>query len=143
MKEYSASEHGAAAAALAAEDDVRIRRRTSAIALLVLGIVVVGGSFALWPQGTFRLVSDGTITALPLVALGAVLLFGGTALLTVAIRRLARLRNHLVSTGKAHSAFVNEPDFQLPAIGMGHGGAMDVSAAKFANPSKLMPGREP
>ena len=143
MKEYSASEHGAAAAALAAEDDVRIRRRTSAIVLLVLGVVIVVGSLLLWPQGLFRLFSDGTAAALPLVALGAVFLFGGTALLTVAIRRLARLRSHLVSAGKAHSAFVNEPDFQLPAIGMGHGGSMDVSAAKFANPGKLMPGREP
>lgn len=144
MKENSTSEQGrAAAAALAAVDDTRLRLRAFAIVMLILGLALVGGSLLLWPRGVFDIVSDGTGESLPLVVMGAASLLSGAALITAAIRRLARLGNHLVSSGKAHSAFVNEPDFQLPSIGMGHGGPLDASVAKFANPGKLLPRREP
>ena len=132
----------AAAAELAATDDIRIRRRAFATVFLVLGVGLVGGSLIFWPRGIFDIVSNGTAQSVPLVALGGASLIVGVAVITVAMRRLARLRNYLVGVGKAHSAFVNEPDFQLPTIGMGHGGPMDANVAKFANSGKLLPGRE-
>jgi len=143
MKENSVPER-AKASALAAEDDARIRRRTFAIVVLVFGLAFVGGSLLLWPRGIFQVVTKGVSTeVLTLVTIGVASLLIGAVLITAAIRRLARLRNNLVSVGKANSAFVNEPDFQMPSIGIGHGGPLDVSAAKFANPGKLLPRREP
>lgn len=140
VKEYSTSKQ--AAAALAAADDIRIRRRAFATVFLILGVGLVGGSLLFWPRGIFDIVSHGTTESLPLVALGGAALIGGVAVITVATRRLARLRNYLVGVGKPHSAFLNEPDFQVPTIGMGHGGPLDASVAKFGNPGKLLPGRE-
>ena len=112
--------------------------------MLVFGLVFVGGSLLLWPRGIFQVVTKGASTEmLTLVTIGVAALLVGAVLITAAIRRLTRLRNHLVSVGKANSAFVNEPDFQMPSIGIGHAGPLDSSAAKFANPGKLLPGREP
>lgn len=96
----------------------------------------------LWPRGMFHVVTDGTSEAVTLVVIGVAPLLLGVVLITAAIRWLARVRNHLISVGKAHIAFVNEPDFQLPSIGIGRGGPLDASAAKFANPGKLFLGRE-
>lgn len=110
--------------------------------MLAIGLVLVGGSLPLWLRGLFHVVTDGISAAVTLVAIGVVSLLVGVVLITAAIRRLARLRNHLVSVCRADITFVNEPDFQVPSIGIGHGGPLAASAAKFANPGKLLPGRE-
>ena len=85
--------------------------------MLVIGFALTGGSLMLWPQGLFDLVSEAIAWSLVFIALGAALLAGGVAAIRLATRRLARLKNNLVEVGKAHSVFVNEPEFQLLTIG--------------------------
>lgn len=85
--------------------------------MLVIGFALTCGSLILWPQGLFDLGSEGTAGSLVFIALRAALLAGGVAAIRMATRRLARLKNNLVEVGKAHSAFVNEPEFQLPTNG--------------------------
>lgn len=142
MKEASASnDDDLAAAALAAADDARLRARARAIVEMVVGTLLIVGSLLLWPRGMFSLITTAAIDSLVLIALGVVACAGGVLLVVDSAHRVTRLRHTHNSVGKAHEAFVNEPDYGMPAIGMGHGSPMDSSVAKFANPAKLMPGR--
>ena len=68
------------------------------------------------PLGMFHRVCEGTGGSLAFVALSVALLECGVAAIRTTAGRIARLRNNLVGVGQAHSAFVNEPDFPLPAI---------------------------
>ena len=70
----------------------------------------------LWPLGAFHLVCEGTGGPLVFIAVSVALLRGGVAATWTAACRIARPRNNLVWVGQAHSAFVNDPDFPLPAI---------------------------
>lgn len=142
MKEASASPEGELATALAAADDARLRSRSRAILLLVLGVVLVAGSLLFWPRGLFALIDTGAIASLLLIAGGGLVGAAGVVLVANSVRRITRLRHSLNSLGKPHEGFVNEPDYGMPTIGIGHGSSMDASLAKFANPGKLMPGRD-
>lgn len=72
MREYSPSAKSDAPAALAAEDEARVRAGASLTVLLVIEFALTGGLLLLWPQGLFELVSEGTAGSLVLFALGAV-----------------------------------------------------------------------
>ena len=70
----------------------------------------------LWPLGAFHRVCEGTGGSLVFIALSVTLLARGVAATRTAACRIARLRNNLVGVRQAYSAFVNKPDFPLPAI---------------------------
>ncbi len=115
-RKYSASAKGEAPAALAAEGEARVRAGASVTVMLMIGFALTGGSIMLWPQGLFNLVlrgPQGRSYSSPSVQR----LAGGVTAIRMATCRHARLKTNLVEVGKAHSAFVNAPKFQLPAIG--------------------------
>lgn len=126
-----------AAAFLAAADDVRLRKRTLARIGLLVGLMCVGGSLLLWPQGLFGLGRNAPAVSIALIISGALLLVVGIFSITQPARMLSRVQNTYFSTGKPDAGFVFQPDIGLPQIGHGHGGPMDASAALFANPDKV------
>jgi hypothetical protein len=129
------------AAILAAADDARLRQRTLARTGLLTGIMGVGGSLLLWPQGLFGLGNNAPTASLALIISGALVLGLGIFSITWPVRRPSRVQNNYSSVGKPDAGFVFQPDIGLPQIGHGHGGPMDASAALFANPDKLNNGR--
>lgn len=130
------------AAILAAADDARIRNRVRARFGIFFGGVLIAGSVVLWPQGLFGLGNNEPAVSIVLVSSGALLLIFGSLVMVRFVRRLKRLSNNYVSSGKPDAGFVFAPDLGLPQIGVGHGGPMDASAAQFANPNKVMNGRK-
>ena len=104
------------------------------IVLLVIGFAPSSSSLIPRPKGLFNLVSESNAGSFVFIAHGVALPTGGVAIVNTATRRLARLRNNLVRVGKAHRAIVNEPDFQLPAIGRSRNGGDKTPNPNFQEP---------
>ncbi len=134
-------DQAAMADVLIAADNLRISRRHRQLGNLIIGGTLVIASLLIWPRALFALASSVSVGSIVLSILGLGIAVTGALVVLRSQRRLAALGNNYQSSGKPNSGLSNEPNLQMPTVGVGHGSPMDPSIAQFANPNKMIPGR--